>query len=291
MPIAFIAAVLAILVLSSHALAAEQRGTMTITFKYQSVVVRPVEDFDGVWEHKTVVDQTASMTCPVFNDGVSPTSYLDGLNPQQKKAQAAVGKATEADAAEMQNEGAVAKMQDLEAMMKACKARGGSDETCAMEVMKAMQGDPALLEGGAKAGARSKAAAPKLDAAAGRFEIWFSENCTGTLTANNRTTLSKGGVTKNVETIVGKRPSSIVDANIVVETDLAKKSSRVWIVAPEASGLQRTAPDNKNEATLAALPDANVLSGPTPGGIKSGRYSKTIPGGGYDVEWAFAGGK
>jgi hypothetical protein len=269
---------------------AQQRGTMTVTFKYQSVTTKPVEDFDGVWEHKTVVDQTAIMTCPMFTEGVSPSSYLDGLTPEQQKAQADLGKATEADVAQMQSDGTAAKMQDLESMMKACKAKGGSDETCAMQIMQAMQSDPALMDGGGRAGSRSKAAASQVDAAAGKFEIWFSENCTGTLTANNRTTLSKGGVAKTRETIIGKRPLSNADANVVVETDLTKASSRVWIVAPEASGVPRTAPDTKTEATVMALPDGNIIAGPTPGKIKNGRYSKKIAGGGYDVEWVFVPG-
>lgn len=284
--------ILAVAALFQGSAAAEtRRGTMTVTFKYQSAVVKQVEDFDGVWEHKTVIDHSATMTCPMFNEGVEPTSYIDGPSAAQQKAQADLGKATEADAAQMQGDGTAAKMQDIEAMMKACKAKGGSDEACAMQAMQAIQGDPALMEGGANAGARTRAAAPKAAAAAGQFEIWYSEDCAGSLTANNRTTLSKGGAAKNVETIVGTRPLANADANVVVETDLAKKSSRVWIVAPEASGLSRTAPDKKTEATVMALPDGNVIAGPAPGGIQNGRFSKKIPGGVYDVAWTFVRAK
>lgn len=269
-----------------------QRGTMTVTFKYQAVSVKPQQDFDGVWESRTSIDQTTTMTCPMFNDGVSSRSQFDGSNAAQQSADAELGKAVEADASEMQRDGTMAKMNNLEAMMKSCKAKGGSDQSCAMQVMQAMQNDQAYMEGMGRTGSRSRAAAPKVDAVAGKFEIWFSEGCTGTLTANNRTTLSKGGVVKNIETIVGKRPISNADANVTVETDLAAASSRVRIVTPVATGLPRTAlGDNRREARVTALPEGNVNAGPTPGGIKGGRLSKKLPGGSYDVEWTFVRGK
>lgn len=281
---AFFAAVL----LPLAAYADTQRGTMTVSFKYQSVTVKQVEDFDGTWDHTTAIDQSAVMTCPVSNDGIAPTSYLDGLNPDQKAAQDKLGQATTADLNQMQQDGTAARMQAMEAAMKACKATGRSEQVCAMEAVQKMQSDPAFLDGVGKMGQNTRKAEPGVAAAAGRFEIWYSENCTGTLTANNRTTLSKGSVVKTVETIVGKRPLSNADANVVVETDMTTTSTRMWIVTPEASGLLRTAPDQKPQATVAALPDGNVIAGPTPGGIKSGRLSKKTPGGGYTVEWVFA---
>lgn len=281
-------AVLALALAAWPARAQQKTGVMTVTLDYQATTSQQVQDFDGIWERKTEVDQSTSMTCPVMNEGVEPRSYLDGASQQQKDADAAIGRGTAADQKTMQEDGTLDQMQALEKLMKDCKARGGSDEACAMQVMQAMQSDPSFLERGGRVGEKTREAQKRVGNTDGKFEIWYSENCTGTMTANNRITLNKGAISKEVEAVAGRRPLTAVDANVVVETDLTKGSTRVWIVVPEATGFPRkAASDTKAEERLTALPVGNVIAGPTPGGIKSGSLRKLVPGGEYKVTWIF----
>ncbi|HAH09296.1 MAG TPA: hypothetical protein DCL54_06235 [Alphaproteobacteria bacterium] len=286
--VAFHLAVLAAAVSILPATAQSQSGVMTVKLEYQATTSIQVQDFDGTWERRTEINQSTTMTCPLMNEGVEPRSYLDGASQQQKDADAAIGEATAADQKTMQEDGTLAQMQGMDKLMKDCKARGGSDEACAMQVMQAMQSDPTFLERSGRVGEKTREAQKRVGNTDGRFEIWYSENCTGSMSANNRTTLNKGGVSKEVEAVAGRQPLSNVDANVVVETDLSKTSTRVWIAVPEATGFPRTgAANTKTEERLTALPVANVIAGPTPGGIKSGTLRKQVPGGEYRVEWTF----
>lgn len=190
--------------------AAEEKGEIAIAFTYAATTTQEVLDADGSWLKKTEINQSAEMTCPVFNEGSSPYSLLDQLDPSAE--------------------------------------------------------DPAV----------------------GEYLIWSSEGCVGSMTANNRVTLSKGGTVKRLESVSGVRPfSASVDANVTAETDLKNNATRIWIVAPDAEGFPREGLDGKTTATLTALPDGDVISGPHPGPLKNGSFEKSVSGGSYKIEWIF----
>lgn len=127
------------------------------------------------------------------------------------------------------------------------------------------------------------------EGAFGRFHTWMSENCTGSITANDEVTVrsARGKVTL-VDKITGTRPlASTVDANFVAETNLDKARTRYWIVTPMAEGFPRQGIQGRPTDRAAALPDDNVIVGPLPGPLKNGGIEKKVPGGGYKVEWVF----
>lgn len=126
--------------------------------------------------------------------------------------------------------------------------------------------------------------------ATGRFQVWYSEGCTGSLTANNRVTVSKGATVKQLERVAGTRPLTDTDANVAIETDLNRASTRLWIVTPAAANFPRESIDARKTAVLAAVPDGNVFTPPAPGGLKNGSFEKVVPGGRYRIDWTFKRG-
>lgn len=255
-----------------------KRATLTITYKYEATTTKNVQDFDGTWLHKTEVSQSGKMTCPIFNEAVMPTSYFDNLNPDgnQASTNSQVPMQSNADM-----------MQKYEAQMKACRSKGGTEQACAMKMVEAMQKDPNYMKGMNQQAQQSN----KQTASTGKFETWFSENCTGTMTANNRVTLTKGSKVKTIETVAGTRPLWNTDANVTLETDLNKMMTKIWLVTPEANDMPYKGLDGRTSTSVAVLPDPNIIAGPTPGPIKNGSYEKAVPGGKYVVDWILVRGR
>ncbi len=124
--------------------------------------------------------------------------------------------------------------------------------------------------------------------AEGRFETWYSENCAGEMTVDERVTLSKGATTIVRERIHGTRALSDVDANITAETDLDTMHTRYAIVPAQASGFARESDDGRTSTgPIAATPEGQVVAGPFAGPVQSGSYARKLKGGQYDIQWTF----
>jgi hypothetical protein len=262
---------------------------VTITFTLKSTSKVEVLDFDGKGTHTTVIDQTATLTCPVETYGVEETSYLDGATREQSMAAHRRGEAArkEVEAIKPQT---VATMEALQKEFDACRKAGTSQEACGAAMMAKMSADPELMEAMESIGmadpAGSSDAELAVSGSAGRFQVWFSERCDGTMTANNsQTVVSAGGVTTMSERITGTRPV-LGESNITVETNLDTSSSRYMFVPADASGFSSEGTGGKKSAQLAAAPEPVVL-GPFPGPIKGGRYDTTVPGGTLRIDWTF----
>lgn len=268
-------------------------GTVAVEFRYAASGSEQLEDFDGVWTRTTVVDQRATMHCPVTSYGIQPVSQLEGPSAEQQAAYAAAGEAAAAQAAAIPAD-TVASMENLQQQMDGCLAAGGSDEACAMQAMQAMQADPAMMNamGAMTAGGGAMAdATAGIDATAGHFQTWISEDCTGEMTVNNRITLAKGSENKLIEAVSGTRPLSGVDANVTAETDLDRQQSRYVIVAVSAEGFPRQGEGGGAvSGGLLAIPEAVVKAGPQPGPLGAGSVERDVPGGRYSVTWTFTPG-
>jgi hypothetical protein len=265
------------------------KGVMTMTYTLKTTVKEEVLDFDGKGMRTTIVDQTGKITCPVETYGVDATSYLDGASAGQTETMNQFGAAAKKEV-EAIKPSTIQSMESLKAEFEACQRSGKSEQVCGMAMMAKMNSDPALMQALGAMGMADPngmaAAEEAVAASTGRFQVWHSESCTGTLTANNVTSVvGARGTTTVTDKVTGSRPIA-GETNITVETDMNKSSSRYAFVPGEASGFSRVGVSGKTSATLATMPDT-VFSGPLPGPIKNGRHETKLPGGTLTIDWTF----
>jgi hypothetical protein len=265
------------------------RGTLTITTTLKTLQNEEVLDFDGKGKRTTTVDQTTKVTCPVETYGVDPTSWIDGASGEQTAALDALGAAAQREMDAISPD-TVASMEALEKEFKACQRSGKSEEVCGMAMMAKMSANPALLESMGNIGNADPTGMEKaqrgVDAAAGKFQVWFSEACTGTMKVNNssKTTNASGRLTTNWA-ISGERTFT-GESLITAETDMNRSSTRYVHVPAEASGFVRTGVGGANTATVSSMP-ATVVAGPVAGPIKSGTHEEKVPGGTLKIDWVW----
>jgi hypothetical protein len=266
-------------------------GTLTINFRYKGEIIGR-----GEFKDRTTYDQTASIVCPVTGGDVTTVSSILGPSKEQENANNQLGAAAkkEIDAIPPQ---AVSGMKSLEKQMKECKSSGKSEQVCGLQIMAATQANPELMEqlgavGNADpagmAGAESAVAA-----AAGNYQPWFNEGCTGTMTVKNSFQLDDPTIPgpEPVLWTTGTRKIETSDTLVTVETDLNRKETRYLFIPPQETFPRDATPGEKpTQETLAAIPANPLLAGPYPGPIQSGRYEKPLNGGSYVVEWAFSRG-
>lgn len=272
---------------------AGSKGSLTLRFSYKSTVIAK-----GEFKDRTTINQTATIVCPLVAGDVAAISHLQGPTRQQSAAQARLGAAAAKEVSAVSPQ-AVAGMKSIDQRMKACRASGKSARACGMEAQAAMQADPELLEKMGQMGQADPkgmaAAEREVTAAAGSFQPWFNEGCTGTMTVDNSSQLDDP-TTAGPEPVVrttGTRRIETKDTLVTVETDLSRSETRYQLVTPQASGFQREA-DRDNPArleTLLAIPVGSLALGPFRGPIQAGRHEQAVAGGSFAVDWSFTRGQ
>ncbi len=264
------------------------KGTLTVNFTYKGEYYTR-----GEFKDRTTIDQKATMVCPLTAGDPTTSSSILGPTRQQQAAHDKLGAAATREVSAVSPK-TVAGMKSLEQQMKACRAAGNSERTCGMQVMAAMQADPRLMEQMGAIGLTDPsgmaAAEQAVAAAAGNYQPWFNEGCSGTMTVNNTFQLDDPTIPgpEPVIRTTGTRKINTRDTLVTVETDLKRNETR-YMVIPLQESFRRDgyAGEKPKQETLAAIPVNPLVAGPYPGPIQSGRYEKRLNGGAYVVEWVF----
>jgi hypothetical protein len=265
------------------------RGELIITLSWDARIVA-----GGEFADLTVIKRSATLTCPVVASDLEDISPIDGPNAAQMAAFEEVGAAARKQV-ESVPASEVARMQALEQQMRSCRRGGGSEQACGMQIMQAMQSDPALLEqmgrmGSDRDGAMARAERKAADAA-GRFQPWFNEGCRGQMQVDDSRKLDDPTLPGEEPTVrtTGTRPIDTSDTLVTVETDLEKSQTRYLLIAPEAAGFEREAGYGMPAAriTASALPVGHVIAGPFRGPIGNGRHEFRTEGGSVRIDWTY----
>jgi len=140
---------------------------------------------------------------------------------------------------------------------------------------------------------KARAAAERaLAAAAGKFQSWFNESCSGTMTVDN-IGRQDDPATPGPEPVVkttGTRGIQTREPLVTIETDFDRNETRYRFISPQASGFEREAGNGMPARleTIMAIPVVSVTAGPYRGTIQSGRFEEPVSGGSYVIEWKFA---
>ena len=275
----------------SPAFSEGEKGKLTISFRYKGETVSR-----GEFKDRTTYDQSATIICPVTAGDITTTSSILGPTAEQERANAQLGAEATKQIGAISPK-TVSGMKSLDKQMKDCKASGKSDQLCGMQVMMAMQSNPELMAGmAAMAGgdtAGRKAADEAVAKAAGSYQPWFNEGCTGSMTVNNTFQLDDPTI-PGPEPVIHTTGTVKIDTRdtlITVETDLHRNETRYMIIPPQGSFHRDASYGEKpTKQTLSAIPANPVVAGPYAGPIKSGRFEKQLGGGSYAVDWTFIRG-
>jgi len=186
----------------------------------------------------------------------------------------------------------VSDMQAMQRQLEDCQRKGGNDTSCAMLAMAAIQNNPELMasmDEMSRRDSESEAASDAVDAAAGRFQQWLNDDCSGTMTVNDSIQLDD-------PTLMGIEPPVLTHGRaeiesgqtlISIETDLERGETRYRIISPSAQGFTRDAGNGNAARTESAnaLPLAVLDIGPKRGPIQSGEFTQAVQGGQISVSW------
>jgi hypothetical protein len=283
-----LAVILAVSVGSASALEAvpaDTAATLTLDFAWKAR-----EDVGGDAPGYLITDRRTRVVCDLIAGEPTSQSVLDGATAEQAAAMAELETATRAELEAIPDE-SIATMQDMERRMSDCRKRGRSDQECAMEMVAAMQSDPALLESmDAVAGRDTRAtdaAQARVEAAAGRIQGWYLEGCRGTMTVADVSALddlTTPGIDPPVHT-TGTVEFDAGEDLMLIETDLARGSTSFVLNTPRAHGFRR---DTSQPVGATGMPVGQVRIGPRPGPLADGRHEFTVKGGAASVQWRFA---
>lgn len=246
----------------------------------------------GEFADVTTIHHVAEATCPLFASHVDGIPVLQEPNAQQMAAsQAAADAATRQVEAISPND--VSSMQAVQRQMEDCQRTGGNDTSCAMLAMAAIQNNPELMasmgEMGRRGAGDAEAASDAMDAAAGRFQQWLNDDCSGTMTVNDSIQLDDPTV-MGIEPPVLTHGRAAIESGqtlVQVETDLVRGETRYRIISPSAQGFTRDAGNGNAASTVSAnaLPIAVLDIGPKQGAIQSGEFTEAVQGGEINVRW------
>ena len=262
-------------------------ATLRIRYEWQARLVSR-----GEFADVTSIHHVTEVVCPLFASHVENISVLQGPTAEQTAASQALEEvATRQVSAISQDD--ISSMHALQRQMEECQRKGGSEATCGMQVMAAMQGNPQLMQSMGEMATQGTSerdtAARALEAAAGSFQHWLNDDCSGTMTVNDAIQLDDPTI-MGIEPPVLTHGSAAIDPNqtlVAIETDLGRGETRYRIISPTAQGFTRDA-GNGNAARTErgnALPVAVLELGPKPGPISSGEHTRTIEGGTLRVSW------
>lgn len=131
-------------------------------------------------------------------------------------------------------------------------------------------------------------------AATGRYQPWWNEDCTGTLTVddtyhfNDPTTAGPEPVVRTT----GTRPLSTADTPLTVETDLNRARTRYMFIAPGTDGFQQEeAPGYPAKLVKASAAPMATMDFTLEGPIGGGKREVAVQGGIVQVDWTFTRGR
>ncbi len=131
-------------------------------------------------------------------------------------------------------------------------------------------------------------------AATGRYQPWWNEDCTGTLTIddtyhfNDPTTAGPEPVVRTA----GTRPLRTGDTPLTVETDLNRARTRYLFLSPSTGGFQQeAAPGYEAKLVKASSAPMATMDFTLEGPIGGGKREIAVQGGIVQVDWTFSRGR
>ena len=267
----------------------DSRVTLRIHYEWKARLVS-----GGEFADVTTIHHVTDVTCPLFASHVDGIPVLQAPTAEQSAAADALADVAMRQASSV-SPGDVSDMQAMQRQLEDCQRKGGNDTSCAMLAMAAIQNNPELMESMDAMGrgdGESQAASDAVDAAAGRFQQWLNDDCSGTMTVNDSIQLDD-------PTLMGIEPPVLTHGRaeiesgqtlISIETDLERGETRYRIISPSAQGFTRDAGNGNAARTESAnaLPLAVLDIGPKRGPIQSGEFTQAVQGGQISVSWTLA---
>lgn len=275
------------------------KAEMTVTWTYKATATNRNSPLaPGDMYADTATSMVAKAICPLFASGVE-TAGLEGPSAEVEAANRAQGQAVEKQVTAMQG-AKRSSTEDMAAKVEACIKSGKGEQACAMEAFSGMMADPSVAN---EAAAMNKAAgqhqseieaanAQLKQAAGAGYQMWYSSECTGTLTVNEVTTY-----TQTIKTAAGPPPPRVtqgsevlelVDSAVRIETDLGKSQTRYLLIQPAAAGFQTTGGGQPPRESRLTIPVRGPILGPFAGPAKNGRIEEKVANGSYVIEWTFS---
>ncbi len=131
-------------------------------------------------------------------------------------------------------------------------------------------------------------------AATGRYQPWWNEDCTGTLTIDDTYHFNDPTIAgpEPVVRTTGTRPLSTGDTPLTVETDLNRARTRYMFLSPSTDGFQQeAAPGYDAKLVKASAAPMATMDFTLEGPIGGGKREVPVEGGILQVEWTFTRGR
>ena len=267
--------------------APDSRVTLRIRYEWKARLVS-----GGEFADVSTIHHVTDVICPLFASHVDRIPVLQAPTAEQSAADDALADAAARQASSI-SPGEISDMQAVQRQMEACQRKGGNDTSCAMLAMAAIQNNPDLMasmgEMGRRGADEAETASDAMDAAAGRFQQWLNDDCSGTMIVNDSIQLDDPTV-MGIEPPVLTHGRAAIESGqtlVQVETDLDRGETRYRIISPSAQGFTRDAGNGNAARTESAnaLPIAVLDIGPKPGAIQSGEFTQAVQGGEIHVRW------